>query len=354
MVLRFFRFSRKVDIILYYCKMESFVKFGARKEVLVMQNGIKYVKKIIPLLAVPFFLAALVVFYNEIRGMTLDGLRASLREISWLSLLFSFSAVVFNFWLHTIIEKNAVREVGLKIPYGITARISFVSRAIGSGIGVGAISGASVRLRYYSRIGAGPAQVARIVAVTQLSLLAGASLLNGLVLLFWPREIVELIRFPSRLRFILAMTCLAIPLFFVLIARVAKNGRDFSIRGRLIPIPEPKVIARQLTAGFCGPLASAMILFLLLPPSHGTNFFILCGTFALASIAGALSMVPLGIGVFEASLLWMLHPFYGDSELLSALLLYRLFNNLLPFLLALMLLVYDVFKPCSAEYCFKR
>lgn len=319
-----------------------------------MQNGIKHVKKFIPLLAVPFFLAALLVFYNEIRGMTLDGLRASLREISWTRLALSFSAVIFNFWLNTIIEKNAVKESGMKIPYGVTARISFVSSAIGSGIGVAAISGASVRLRYYSRLGAGSAQVARIVAVTQLSSLSGASLLNGLVLLFWPREIVELIRFPSRLRFILALTCLAVPLFFVFISGVAKNGRDFSIRGRLIPIPEPKDIARQLAAGFCGPLAAAMILFFLLPQSHGTNFFIFCGAFALASIAGALSMIPLGLGVFEASLLWMLQPFYGDGELLSALLFYRLFNNLLPFLFALILLVYDVFKPCSAEYCLKR
>lgn len=319
-----------------------------------MKNGIKHWKKLIPLLAVPFFLAALAVFFNEIRGMTLDGLMASLREISWPRLLFSFGAVVLNFWLNTIIEKNAVRESGLKIPYGTTARISFVSSAIGSGVGVAAISGASVRLRYYSRLGAGSAQVARIVAVTQLSSLAGAALLNGLVLLFWPREVVELIRFPSRLRFILALTCLAIPLFLILIATVAKNGRDFSIRGRLIPIPEPKVIVRQLAAGFCGPLATAMILFFLLPASHGPNFFIFCGTFALASIAGALSMVPLGIGVFEASVLWMLLPFYGDGELLSALLLYRLFNNLLPFLAALILFVYDVFKPCGVEYCYKR
>lgn len=326
------------------------MKFSVRKEVFIMENGIKHWRKFIPLLAVPFFLAALLVFYNEIRGMTLGGLRASLREISWPYLLLSIGAVVFNFWLNTIIEKNAVKESGLKIPYGTVSRISFVSSAISSGIGVAAISGASVRLRYYSRLGAGPAQVARIVAVTQLSSLAGTSLLNGLVLFFWPREIIELIRFPSWLRFLLVLACLAIPLFFVLIARVAKNGRDFSIWGRLIPIPEPKVITRQLAAGFCGPLAAAMILFFLLPTSHGINFFIFCGTFALASIAGALSMVPLGIGVFEASVLWMLLPFYDHGELLSALLLYRLLNNLLPFLMALMLLVYDVFKPCSVVY----
>lgn len=319
-----------------------------------MKNSIKNWKKFIPLLAAPFLLAALIVFYNEIRGMTLGELRASLREISWPRLLLSFGAVVFNFWLNTIIEKNAVKESGLKIAYSTAARISFVSSAIGSGIGVAAISGASVRLRYYSRLGADPAQVARIVAVTQLSSLAGASLLNGLVLLFWPQKVVDLIRFPSRLRFLLALACLAIPLFLILIAGVAKNGRDFSIRGRLIPIPEPAVIARQLAAGFCGPLAASMILFFLLPASHGTNFFIFCGTFALASIAGALSMVPLGIGVFEASVLWMLLPFYDGGELLSALLLYRLFNNLLPFLMALILLLYDVFKPCSAEYCRKR
>lgn len=277
--------------------------------------------------------------------MTLSGLKSSLGKIPRLHLFLSILAVALNYWLTTIIENYAARDNGIKMSYPRVARVSFISSAIASCLGAPALSGASFRLRYYTRYGAKPAQVARVIAVTQLSGMIGTAGLNGLVLLFWPRGIIALIRFPSALRWILALICLSLPIFFILISRVVKKSRDFTIRGYHIPIPEPSTMTRQLAAGFCGPLAAAMVLYFLLPASHGINFLIFCGTFALSSITGALSMVPAGIGVFEATLLWTLHPFYTNAELISALLLYRLLFNLTPFIIAGGLLLFDVFRP---------
>lgn len=308
-----------------------------------MKVKVKYWKKIISALVVILFLAALWIFWLEIRGMTLSGFMASLSKIQPIHLLLSFAAVAGSYWLTTIIEKYAVLESGLSIPYPRIARISFVSSAIGASVGA-LVSGAPFRYRYYSQAGARPSQIGRIVAVTQLAVWAGAALLNGLVLLIWPKEVIGLIRFPSGLRYLLALGCLALPAFFVLMSLVAQKKKDFTIYGRVVPIPAPKIIVRQLAAGFFGPPATALVLFFLLPASHGTNFLIFCGVFALSSIAGAVSMVPAGIGVFEASLVWMLHSFYDRAELLSALLLYRLLNNLVPFVIAAVLLLFDTFR----------
>lgn len=305
----------------------------------------KYWKRFIPVLVAVLFIVALRIFYNEIRGMTFSELRASFAGISRMRLFLSVSAVALSYWLTTLIENYAVRDNGVKMSYMKVARVSFISNAVGSSIGVPALSGASFRLRYYSRCGAKPSQVARIIAVTQLSGLVGAAGLNGLVLLFWPRDIIALIRFPSVLRWFLTFICLALPLLFLFMSKVVKDGRDITIYGYQIPVPDLKTMTRQLAAGFCGPPSASMVLYFLLPASHGISFPIFCGTFALSSIAGGLSMVPAGFGVFEVTLLWALRHFYSSTELLSALLLYRLLFNLMPFIIAGALLIYDVFKP---------
>lgn len=313
-----------------------------------MKIEVKHWKKVIPVLVFMFFLIALRIFYNEIRGLTLAGIKAAVADIPRPRLLLSCAAVVGYCWLNMIIEKYAVAESGLQMPFLRVARVSFISNAIGSSVGASVISGGSFRARYYSEAGAKPTQVARIIAVTQLSNLVGTAGLNGLVLFFWSHEISALIKFPTSLRYAVATVCLAAPAFFILISLIAKRGKDFRIRGYLIPIPEPRIMVRQLAVGFCGPLCSSMVLFFLLPTSHGIGFFVFCGTFALSSMVGALSMVPAGIGVFEGTVVWMLHPFYGNAELLSALLIYRLIYNLIPLIIGVLLLAYDVFRP---RYC---
>lgn len=309
-----------------------------------MKLDVKHFKKFIHILAVILFLAALRIFWLGIRGMTLSGLMDSLSKIPRFFLLLSCVSVALSYWLSTIIEKYAVMDSGLELPYPRVARISFVSTAIGASVGA-LVSGAPFRYRYYSQAGAKPLQIGRIVAATQLSSWAGAAALNGLVLFLWPKEIIALIGFPSGLRYALTLGCLAFPLSLILVSLVVSQRRkNITIYGRDIPIPAPKIMARQLAAGFFSPPATALVLFFLLPASQGVNFLVFSGIFALSSMAGAVSMVPAGIGVFEAALVWMLRSFYGSAELLSAILLYRLFNNLLPFLIAAVLLVFDTFR----------
>jgi len=315
-----------------------------------LKLDVKHVKNFIPVFIASFFLIALLVFWRETRGMTLAGLRQSLAGISRPRVFFALVAVALSYWLTTIVEKHAVCESGLKIPYRRIAWISFVSTAIGAVVGAAAVSGGSFRYRYYSECGARPAQVVRIVATTQLASWAGTAGLNGLTLLFWPRSIIDQIGFPSGVRWVLAFACLALPAFSLIVSRAAHKGKDFRIYGRSIAIPEPKIMFRQLAAGFFSPPATAMVLFFLLPPSRGINAVTFCGVFAIGSIIGAISMVPAGLGIFETTLLLMLRHFYSRSEFLSALLLYRLFFNLMPLTLAFCLLIFNTFRARHLKY----
>lgn len=225
--------------------------------------------KYLPFFTVVLLIAALMMFWREVRGMTLAGLVQSLDSIPPLSLFCSLAAVVASYWLSSMIEKYAVAESGLHTPYCRTAFISFVSNAIGAGVGAAALSGGSLRYRFYSRCGAKPAQVGRIIAVTQLATWVGAAGLNGLVLLFWPRRIIDQIGFPHGLRWLLAAACLALPVAALLLSHVAHNRGQLVLHGRVVPIPKTKVMLRLLTAGFFSPPATAMVLFSCCPRRAG-------------------------------------------------------------------------------------
>lgn len=309
-----------------------------------MKINAEYLKRAVTALVAILFLAAIIIFWNEFRDMKMSELRDAFAEIRRPYLLLSFASVACGYWLATIIEKYAVEESGVVMSYPRVARVSFISRAVGAAAGA-LVSGASFRYRYYSRAGASPVQIGRIVAVTQILTWAGAAALNGLVLLVWPKDITALIGFPASLRYLLAFGSVVFPSFLLIVSLVVKNGKNLTIHGRVVPVPKPKTMLRQLLAGFFIPPAAALTIYFLLPTSHGVHFLVFCGVFALSAMVSAVSMVPAGVGVFDASLIWMLRSFYNSSELLSALLLYRLFNNLVPFAAAAVLVVFDSFRP---------
>lgn len=178
--------------------------------------------------------------------MTLSRLKTSLSEIPRLNLFLSLLAVACSYWLSAYIEIYAVLESGLKISRLSSARVSFVSRAIGSVAGAAAVSGASFRYRYYSRFGAKPSQVGRIIVSTQLSSLAGTAGLIGAVFLFGPSEITESIKFPSWARYSLAFAALSPPAFSLLVSNMVKKERFLPFEGILFPSPSRKACSVSL------------------------------------------------------------------------------------------------------------
>jgi phosphatidylglycerol lysyltransferase len=81
---------------------------------------------------------------------------------------------------------------------------------------------------------------------------------------------------------------------------------------------------------------ASSVLWLLLPEAATISFPAFCGAYAVAVLAGIVSHVPGGLGVFEAVLLLAL-PQVTTTEILGALLAYRLLYYLVPLSLAAVL-----------------
>jgi phosphatidylglycerol lysyltransferase len=95
-------------------------------------------------------------------------------------------------------------------------------------------------------------------------------------------------------------------------------------------LPTPRLTAWQYALGLAEVLAAATVLYVLLPEGT-TSFLPFVAVYVVAILAGVLSSVPAGLGVFESMLLLMLRDVPPES-LLGAVLAYRLLYELVPFL----------------------
>ena len=76
------------------------------------------------------------------------------------------------------------------------------------------------------------------------------------------------------------------------------------------------------------------VLYALLPDSWNITFFHFLGVFLFAQVAGLLSKVPAGLGVFESMMVLLLPPELPHPQLLAAMVAFRGVYYFLPLLVA--------------------
>jgi uncharacterized protein (TIRG00374 family) len=94
---------------------------------------------------------------------------------------------------------------------------------------------------------------------------------------------------------------------------------------------------------------AAAVLYVLLPTHPDLSYFIFFGSYLLAQIAGIISNVPGGLGVFETVLILLISPPIPSDQLLGALLVYRAVYYFLPLLVGVLLLALYETKTLKAK-----
>lgn len=85
-------------------------------------------------------------------------------------------------------------------------------------------------------------------------------------------------------------------------------------------------------------MLAAAAFYVLLPASASVSRSSFFGAYLLAQIAGVVSNVPGGLGVFETVMLLLLSSFISSATILGALLVYRGIYYFLPLIVAALLL----------------
>ncbi|MBC8646622.1 MAG: bifunctional lysylphosphatidylglycerol flippase/synthetase MprF, partial [Thermoanaerobaculia bacterium] len=116
--------------------------------------------------------------------------------------------------------------------------------------------------------------------------------------------------------------------------------RPLRLFGLEVAMPGPRITAAQFLLSTIDWLLAASVLWALLPAGR-VGFFSFVGAFLAAQVAGLISHVPGGLGVFETVLVVLCKPALSAADLLPALVAYRAVYYLLPFVLALAALLAD-------------
>jgi len=230
----------------------------------------------------------------------------------------------------------ALHAIGRPIPAHRVAFSSFIAYALSQTLGFPLLTGGSVRYRFWSTWGLDSAEIAAAMGYVMVTFTIGLLAMAGVVFVAEPQSTAALLHLPIPSLWPVGAACLGVVAGYLAWSLV--QHQPLIWRGVRLPVaPFPLAVSQLAVAALDWSLA-ALVLFVLLPPGHGIAFPALLGGFMIAQVAGVVSHVPGGLGVFESLMVLLLKPQLDTSALLGSLLMFRAVYYLLPFSLGAVLL----------------
>ena len=125
---------------------------------------------------------------------------------------------------------------------------------------------------------------------------------------------------------------------FATAEQLVKQGKHVIIRGWRFDLPPAMTLIKQIIISILDLSTVALVLYLLLPTGAHISYWSTFSAFIQSMAVGILSHVPGGLGVFEVTMIAAL-PQVDRTQMLAVLLVFRVLYYIVPFLLALILLV---------------
>src|SRR5690606_10322041 len=197
-----------------------------------------------------------------------------------------------------------VRYAGKPLPWRRTALASFVSLSIGHNVGVAALSSGAIRYRYYARWGLDGGDVARVILFAGVTVGLGLATLGGVGLLLYPQQGKALLGLGSGALRVLAAAALALPAIYLLLAALVR--RQLRFRSWTFDLPVIAIAAPQVLIGTLNFAFVAACLHQLVAARSDIAYLEVAAVYVIGNLAALVSHVPGGLGVLEATFLWLL------------------------------------------------
>ncbi|RLK10339.1 bifunctional lysylphosphatidylglycerol flippase/synthetase MprF [Ruegeria conchae] len=247
-------------------------------------------------------------------------------------MFFALCWTAFSFLSLSFYDVLAVQSVaGGKVPLPVAGMAGASGYAVSNCLGFSYITGTAIRYRIYASLGLDLGRVAGVIATSWVAFWMGLVLLLGLLLTIHPDGISKVLPISETMETVIGLCMLAG--LIVLFVWLSSGGRRLAYGGFGFNLPGGK-LASLLTVAAVGDLFGAsMALWVLMPDDLGVGYPYFFAVYIGAIAVGILSHAPGGIGVFEATLIAGLGA-SGRSDVIAALLLYRLIYTFLPFAIA--------------------
>ena len=287
-----------------------------------------------PLTALLVFAVVGIILHHQLAQLHIKSVFAHLHAIPRRQILAALLFTALSYWLLTTYEVLALRYLRRVIPYTRIVFTSFIAYSFGHTLGFAVFTGSAIRFRLYVTAGVSAIDVATVTAFCSLSLGIGLATISGLSLLLTPAHAATALHLHHNWSLLVGAVLLCAAAAYAGWACFAR--RPFEIRGWALRPPGPAIGLAQIGLSVLDLSLSSAVLWSLLPVSAHVPFITFLGVYAAAVIAGIISHVPGGVGVFEAVVLLTV-PNVAPEAMLGSLLAYRAIYYLVPLVVGTLL-----------------
>jgi len=267
--------------------------------------------------------------YRSIGEYSLEEVTASLRTIPAARIAAALGFAALSYLCLSGFDYLALHYAGKPLAYRRAALASFCSLSIGHNVGVAALSSGAIRYRFYSRWGLTAGDVAKVIIFSGLTVGLGLSTLGGIGLLLYPADAVGLLGLQRPAIMGIGITCLAAPVLYLGLCQVLR--RPLHIRKWSIELPEPRLALPQIAIGAANFACVAGCLHQLMSAFAELAYLQVAATYVVGNATALMSHVPGGLGVLEATVLYLI-PGAGS---LAALVAFRVIYFFVPLAIGL-------------------
>jgi phosphatidylglycerol lysyltransferase len=292
-------------------------------------------KRYLPYLVLVLLVLALWCVYHLLHGFHWHDLMAQIRQMPAAQIWTALLLTAASYLIMTGYDFLALRYIDHPLPYGKSALAAGLGYAFSNNVGFSMLAGASIRYRVYSLWGLSAIEITQVVIFCAVSIWLGFFGLSGTVFLMTPVGLPFGLHMPfittrpvGALMLIMLMLYIGLTFFF----------RAVRIKGWHFSLPSWRLSVAQLTVAAADWALAGAVLYALLPAQSSIGFGRFLAIYLVAQLAGLISQVPGGLGVFESVMLLLAPPFMNPRQLPAALLVFRGVYYILPLLVALVVL----------------
>lgn len=286
------------------------------------------------LTAALFFIGAFAL-YQQLKPVSIHDLMHEIARTPRFNLIVALLATVGGYGALVCYDWTALRYIRRSLPAHIIALGGFLGYAIGNTVGLSAISGGAVRYRVYSVLGLRMTDIARISVFVSVASGVGATMIGLAALVLYPDALSTIWPMaPDKTRILAAA---GFVLGNALILWISFAQKRLKIGRFILSAPRPGILASQIVITSIDMSLGALVLYMLVPTGQ-MAFLPFLAVYLAAMMAGILSHVPGGVGVFETVVIAALPAGVPVADAAAGLLLYRLIYYILPFVVALLMM----------------
>lgn len=284
--------------------------------------------------ALLLFAAALIVLHGHAHAFRPAEVRRALMSLSGWQLLAALGLAVSSYSLLTLYDVLALRHIGRALPYLRIALASFIGYALSHMLGFGSVIGLAVRYRIYTPLGLTAGEVAEASAFVVVTFIAGIGAVFPLIIL-WDPSSLETLGISQPAGIVIGTVAAILVGGYVGIGWWI--GRPLRLLGYSLDLVRPREAIAQLALSVVDLLLVAAVFYSCLPHALVVAYPHVLAVYVLAFVAGIISHVPGGLGVFDAVVLVGLNARLPADQIFAGILAFRVIYQLIPAVVAGML-----------------